>query len=195
MMEESTLNLSMLVANDDEVAFEAIFKLFYVKLLQFAATILKSREEAEEVVEDVFMKLWDNRKTLPAIKNLNFYLLVAVKHCALNYLEKNKKHNNIVLEELEVEFGELSMNPEESLISSEKIKNIQRIIDNLPAKCKLIFRLIKEDGLKYKEAATLLNLSVKTIEAQMSLALSRIGFELRSDAEYSHFELLQNKSN
>ena len=192
---DSIINLSLKAADDDEIAFEAIFKLFYVKLLQFAETILKRREEAEEVVEDVFMKLWDNRKTLPAIKNLNFYLLVAVKHCALNYLEKNKKHYNIVLEDIHVDFGEISMNPEESLISSEKVNNIQRIIDNLPPKCKLIFHLIKEDGLKYKEAATLLNLSVKTIEAQMSLALSRIGCELRSDSEFSHLELLQNKGN
>src|SRR5687768_1911588 len=73
---------------DDESAFGELFKLYYSRLLLFAEAILKRREPAEEAVEDVFLKLWENRKVLSAINNVNYYLLVAVKHKALDYLEK-----------------------------------------------------------------------------------------------------------
>jgi RNA polymerase sigma factor (sigma-70 family) len=84
------------------------------------------------------------------------------------------------LDEVEVEFGDIPVNPENTLISAENIRIIQAIINDLPPRCKLIFRLIKEDGLKYREAADLLNVSVKTIETQMSLALSKIGTALQT---------------
>ena len=165
---------------DDEAAFGELFRLFYPKLLLFTETILKSREPAEEAVEDVFLKLWENRKVLPAINNVNYYLLVAAKHKALDYLEKMKKQAVISLDEVEVEFGDIPVNPENTLISAENIRIIQAIINDLPPRCKLIFRLIKEDGLKYREAAELLNISVKTVETQMSLALSKIGAGLQT---------------
>jgi RNA polymerase sigma-70 factor (ECF subfamily) len=165
---------------DDEAAFGELFRLFYPKLLLFTETILKSREPAEEAVEDVFLKLWENRKVLPAINNVNYYLLVAAKHKALDYLEKMKKQAVISLDEVEVEFGDIPINPENTLISAENIRIIQAIINDLPPRCKLIFRLVKEDGLKYREAAELLNISVKTVETQMSLALSKIGAGLQT---------------
>lgn len=180
---DSILNLSLQAADDDEVAFEAIFKLFYARLLQFAASTLRNREEAEEVVEDVFIKLWENRKTLTAIKNLNYYLFVVTKHTALNYIEKNKKYPTLYLDDFQVDFGEISLNPEECLISAQAVQKIQQIIEELPPQCKLIFKLIKEDGLKYKETASLLQLSIKTIESQMALALRKIGNSLRSSKE------------
>jgi RNA polymerase sigma-70 factor (ECF subfamily) len=166
--------------SNDEVAFGELFKLYYPRLLLFAQSILKSREPAEEAVEDVFLKLWENRKVLPAINNLNYYLLVAAKHKALDYMEKMKRQAVISLDEVEVEFGDMAVNPENILISAESVRIIQSSINELPPRCKLIFRLVKEDGLKYREAADLLNVSVKTVETQMSLALSKIGAALQT---------------
>jgi len=165
---------------DDESAFGELFKLYYSRLLLFAEAILKRREPAEEAVEDVFLKLWENRKVLSAVNNVNYYLLVAVKHKALDYLEKMNRQAVLPLDEVEVEFGDIPVNPESTLISAENIRIIQGIINDLPPRCKLIFRLIKEDGLKYREAADLLSVSVKTIETQMSLALSKIGSALQT---------------
>jgi RNA polymerase sigma-70 factor (ECF subfamily) len=165
---------------DDEVAFGELFKLYYPRLLLFAEAILKSREPAEEAVEDVFLKLWENRKVLTAINNVNYYLLVAAKHKALDYLEKMKKQAIISLDDVEVEFGDISVNPENTLISAESVRIIQSIINDLPPRCKLMFRLVKEDGLKYREVADLLNVSVKTVETQISLALSKIGAALQT---------------
>lgn len=165
---------------DDEMAFGELFKLYYTRLLLFTEAILKSREQAEEAVEDVFLKLWENRKVLPAINNINYYLLVAAKHKALDYLEKMKKQAIISLEDVEVEFGDISVNPEDTLISLESVRIIQTIINDLPPRCKLMFRLVKEDGLKYREVADLLNVSIKTVETQLSLALHKIGTVLQT---------------
>jgi RNA polymerase sigma-70 factor (ECF subfamily) len=165
---------------DDEAAFGELFKLYFPRLLLFTEAILKSREQAEEAVEDVFLKLWENRKVLSAINNINYYLLVAAKHRALSYLEKMKRQAVIGLDDVKVDFGDISVNPENALISAENVRIIQTIINDLPPRCKLIFRLVKEDGLKYREAADLLNVSVKTVETQMSLALSKIGAVLQT---------------
>jgi RNA polymerase sigma-70 factor (family 1) len=165
--------------SDDDSAFGALFKLYYPRLLSFAEAILKSREPAEEAVEDVFLKLWENRKVLPAINNLNYYLLVSVKHRALDYLEKIKKQAVLSLDEVTFEIGKIELNPETSLISAETVRMIRSVINDLPPRCRLIFHLVKEEGLKYRETAELLNISVKTVETQMSLALSKIGEALQ----------------
>jgi len=166
--------------SDDESAFGELFRLYYPRLVSFAEAMLKSREAAEEAVEDVFLKLWDNRKVLPAINNLNYYLLVSVKHKSLDYLEKMKRHTIISFDDIAFDIGEMEMDPETSLISAESIGIIRSVINDLPPRCKLIFHLVKEDGLKYRETADLLNISVKTVETQMSLALSKIGDTLQT---------------
>ncbi|MBN8858081.1 MAG: RNA polymerase sigma-70 factor [Sphingobacteriales bacterium] len=164
---------------DDQGAFGELFSLLYPKLLPFAVSILNSRESGEEVVEDVFVKLWQNRKMLDAIKNIKYYLLVAVKHTSLDYLNREKKTQHESLENIDLEFGDFELNPENALISRENIVAIQKEIESLPNRCKLIFRLVKENGLKYKEVGELLNISTKTVETQMTIALSRIGSALR----------------
>jgi RNA polymerase sigma-70 factor (family 1) len=180
MPADDMIYLSQLVAEyDDESAFEKIFTYFYPKLLVFSRSILTNKELAEEATEDVFLKLWQNRKTLPAIKNLNYYLFTAVKHSSLDYLVKTKREAFLSFDDIDLEFGDIRLNPEEHLISAEAVKRIQLAIDSLPVRCKLIFRLVKEDGLKYREVAELLGLSVKTVETQMSLALSKVGQALR----------------
>jgi RNA polymerase sigma-70 factor (ECF subfamily) len=103
---------------------------------------------------------------------------VSVKHTAFNYLKKSKRVSVINLDEVHCHISETVMNPEESLISAEQVNEIHKAIAALPAKCRLIFKMVKEDGLKYREVATLLNLSSKTIENQMGIALSKIGQSL-----------------
>ncbi len=166
--------------SDDQSAFGMLFRSYYPRLLSFAEAILKSREPAEEAVEDVFLKLWENRKVLPAINNLNYYLLVSVKHRSLDYLEKMKKQAVLSLEDVAFEIGEAEVDPETSLISAESVRFIRAAINDLPPRCRLIFHLVKEDGLKYRETADLLNISIKTVETQMSLALSKIGMALQT---------------
>jgi RNA polymerase sigma-70 factor (ECF subfamily) len=160
---------------DDVQAYKQLFLLFQPSLLQFAVSILKSKELSEEIVSDVFIKIWQKRQHLDKIDNLQFYLFTAVKNRAINKLHEQKKNPAISIDEAPVEIRSIYHDPEQKLISAEMIREIHAAIQQLPSRCRLIFKLVKEDGLKYKEVAELLHISLKTVENQMSLAFKKIG--------------------
>jgi len=175
MLAEDLSMLSLKVSEqDDERAFEQLFLHFYPKLFSFALAYLKNRDWATEVVEDVLIHLWENRKVLPAIKNLTYYLYVATRNGAFNCLKKNRREATLHLDETQAGTIHFHRDPEKILISEEILREIEKAISSLPGKCQLIFRLVKEEGLKYREVAELLAISIKTVEAQMSIALRKI---------------------
>jgi RNA polymerase sigma-70 factor (family 1) len=170
---------------NDEEAYKELFFHFYKGLHSFSASFVKSNEVAEEIVSDVFMNLWKNRSRLLEIENLKVYLFVAAKNLSLRYLNRSQKINEFSLDDLSVQtLCCTGQTPEELLISGEVVAKIQKAIDQLPPRCKIIFKMIREEGLKYKEVSQILNISVKTIDAQMAIASQRIsqsiGFELRT---------------
>lgn len=169
--------------DNDQSAYRNLFMLLHPRLKQFAYSILKSGEEAEELVSDVFIKLWQKRAQLDTIQTPLLYFYKTTKNLALNQLEKKKKFVNTAPNDWLVQINSHYFNPEQMMLSDEVIRQIRKAINDLPARCRLIFKLVKEDGLKYKEVAELLQLSVKTVEAQMAIALRRIGrcmrFEVR----------------
>ena len=160
---------------DDVQAYKQLFFLFQPSLLQFATSILKSKELSEEIVSDVFIKIWEKRQQLDKIENLKFYLFTAVKNRAINKIHEQKKNTAISIDDAPVELRSIYHDPEQKLISAEMIQQIQAAIQQLPPRCRLVFKLVKEDDLTYKEVAELLHLSVKTVENQMSLAFKKIG--------------------
>jgi RNA polymerase sigma-70 factor (family 1) len=160
---------------DDELAYKELFLLFYKPLLQFGQSFLRSTEMAEEIVSDVFIKVWERRRNLEEVANLNVYLYVSTKNAALKCLLKQQKQVAITIDELNVELKSTYNNPEQLLVTAEMISRIELAINQLPPRCKIIFKLIKEDGLKYKEVAEILNISVKTIDNQLAIALKKIG--------------------
>lgn len=165
--------------------FNHLVTKYYPYLCDFAYTITLSRELSEEIVDDVFMKIWDRREEVSQIENLPSYLYKAVKNTSLNYLEKIKKHRIIPFENLpEITLPTYHGSPEDEYISREFDDDYNKTINSLPDKCKLIFRLAKEDGLKYKEIATLLGLSEKTVENQISIALKKITECLKKNKDF-----------
>ena len=169
--EELKLNIS----RGNEIAFEKLYLHFSVRLLSFASMLLKSKEQAEEVVEDVFVKLWCNRENVVEIRDIKLFLYTSTKNLCLNTLAKNS--NKIFassVELLDLDFYRDDENPQDKLITSELMKSMQQAIDALPERCRLIFKLIREDGLKYKEVAEILDISVNTIDNQMAIAVKRI---------------------
>jgi RNA polymerase sigma-70 factor (ECF subfamily) len=160
---------------DDTQAYKQLFLLFYPSLVHFAVSIIKSRESAEEIVSDVFIKIWQKRQHLEKVENLSFYLFTAVKNRCINQFNDFKNRTGVSINDVSVEFKSIYHDPEQKMISAEAIKQIQEAIRELPPRCRLIFKLVKEEGLKYKEVAELLQLSVKTVENQMSLAFKKIG--------------------
>jgi RNA polymerase sigma-70 factor (ECF subfamily) len=170
---------------DDQQAYKELYTSLYAYLFGFARTIAPSRETAEEIVSDVFIRLWERRKELEKIENLKVYLYVATRNVAFNYLDRQKRtptHSiDDISDDISAEFTSIYFDPEQLLITADMLALIQKAIDQLPPKCKVIFKLIKDDGLKYREVAEVLGLSVKTVENQLAIALEKIGNTVRFD--------------
>ncbi|QJD97926.1 sigma-70 family RNA polymerase sigma factor [Mucilaginibacter robiniae] len=174
---ESDLNsiVSCIALHNDEQAYRRLFDLLYNRLKCFAASILKSNELAEEVACDTMFTLWCNRAQLPGIANIKVYAYVIAKNKALNLLKRDARSFINYVDEMDVNISFHDLTPEQILITEELKRNIEQVVNALPPKCKLIFRFIKEDGLSYKEVAELLDISVKTVDAQLVTAIKRIG--------------------
>jgi RNA polymerase sigma-70 factor (ECF subfamily) len=162
-------------SNGDEQAFKQFFDLYAGRLYQFAYSFIKSKPIAEEAVSDVFFKVWLNRKELVNIENIKAYLFKATYNTSLNYLDEIKRKKAVSLEDVEVDLGINLICPETELINKELKKVIEQAIESLPPRCKLIYKMAKVEQLKYKEIAELLDISVKTINHQLSIALKKIG--------------------
>lgn len=159
---------------EDEAAYKKLFFHFFLPLKSFSFTIIKSKELAEEIVSDILIEIWAKRKQLTAIDDLKMYLYVSVRNASLRKLQQGKKRMALSLDDVNVEFASSFENAETILLTHELSKTIDAAIQQLPQRCKLIFKLAKEDRLKYKEIALLLNISVKTIDHQVSIALKKI---------------------
>ena len=167
------------VAAGDRKAFRMLFDHFSERLIHFAYSITRNKEASVEIMDEVFIRVWKNREHLKTINNLTTYLYTAIKNTSLNYLSKKAKehlftgfdHINITLENND--------NPEQNLISSEMLRKINEAVEELPPKCKIIFKLVREDGLKYRQVAEILNISEKTVDAQMVVAVKKISEKVK----------------
>lgn len=166
---------------DDQQAYKDLFTSFYPYLFNFARTLVKTKETAEEVVSDVFIRIWERRNELDKVENLKVYLYVSTRNTAYNYLEKQKRTATNSIDDYQAEFTSVYFDPEQLLITADMLALIQKAIDQLPPKCKIIFKLVKEDGLKYRDVAEILNISIKTVENQLAIALYKLGTAVSFD--------------
>ncbi|WEK37139.1 MAG: RNA polymerase sigma-70 factor [Candidatus Pseudobacter hemicellulosilyticus] len=172
------------VSAGSQQAFRQLYHYFYQRLYHFAFSLIRTREHAEEIVEDVFIKLWHQRAGITAIGNLKVYLYTATRNTALNYLERRARENSLLsFGEVDISLAEPGYSPEQLLITAEIYGKIRQAVEQLPPRCKLVFKLVREDGLKYKEVAEVLGISINTIDAQMAIAVQRIAEAVRKDFE------------
>ncbi len=172
---------SRIALDNDHKAFGQLYMLYIHKLQQFAYSIICNRELSEDIVSDVFLKIWQNRKALDKIENFRLYLYISTKNTSFNYLSRHYRKDIITLDEMALNIPSPGYNPHQLLITSEAVKKIEFAIRNLPLRCRLIFKLAKEDGLRYNDIARLLNISVKTIDNQMAIALKKISLAISFD--------------
>lgn len=166
-------DIKLKISRDEYAAFRELYLLMYAPLMRFANIYTYDTQVAEDVLADVFLKLWEQRHLLNNINNLRVYLYTAVKNTALNYRNRQSKIADDSDNLADLQTG--NADPEEALISSEISKQIKKAVNELPPRCKLIFQLAKEEGMRYKEISTILGISIKTIDNQLSIALSKIG--------------------
>lgn len=165
--------------SEDMTAYKELYLLMFDSLFHFSYSFVKSKQVAEELVSDVFVKLWQIRSRLNAIDNLKLYLFGITKNFSLSYLARASKNLSIQLDVLDLDETDIESviefkNPEDLYISKETIKNVMKAILDLPPQCQIIFSLVKVEGLKYKEVARLLDISVFTVRNQVAIATKKI---------------------
>ncbi len=146
--------------------------------------IAKSEILAEEIVLDVFLKIWEQKKTIDSIGNIETYLFVSVRNNAINTLKKDQKFHVDMLDDAHIQLADYKPSVENLLIEKEMVKALNDVVDHLPAKCKMIFKLIREEGLNRHEVAQILNISVKTVDNQIVIAVKKIAEQLQIDLSY-----------
>lgn len=165
--------------SEDMAAYKQLYLLMFDSLFHFARSFVKSKQVAQEIVSDVFVKLWQIRSQLNTIDNLKPYLFGITKNFSLSYLARASRNisiqlNDIDLDEIDIESMIEFKSPEDLYISKETIKNVMQAIRSLPPQCQIIFSLVKVEGLKYKEVAKLLAISVFTVRNQVAIAVKKI---------------------
>jgi len=168
------LKFKSLIANGDQKKFRQLMELTSDELLWFAIGYLKHKEISEEIVSDVYVNIWNNRSQLEGIINLKSYLFTSVRNGCLSHLRKVKNEKIIYLDSVS-EFSFIHVEGhEDSMIEKEIIEQIYAAIETLPCKCKLVFTLAKINGLKYREIAEVLDITEKTVNNHLVLAVKRI---------------------
>ncbi len=163
--ENSDIILFLKIAKGNKNAFEVLFKKYYLQMVAYANSYLHDIDNAENIVQNIFVNLWENRKKYK-IKVIKNYLIVAVRNSCHNEIKKQNnriKYENSFLNEdfiFQTNYSDFKM-----------LDHIKKVIEQLPEQRKRIFKLSRLEGLKYKEIAEKLKISSKTVEVQMGKAL------------------------
>lgn len=165
-----------LIRKGDEKAFKELFLSHYNGLCRFANSFISSPYLAEGIVQEVFASIWENRSRLDPNSNIRAYLYQSVKNKTYDWLKSQKIEHKYVHEFKAYQISELESSPiqKEDRFTYE----VQKAIDELPKRARLIFNLHKKEGLTYREIAQVMDISMKTVESQMGRALKIIRFKV-----------------
>lgn len=165
------------IQNGDKKAFKVLFESYYPSLCVYAYRLVNENETAEEMVQQLFVKIWEKRSSLKIESSVKQYLFRSLHNQCLNYIQ----HQKIKLQYAQRMIEELKREPDpaEYFLEPGLAQKIEESINSLPKKRREIFRMSREEGMKYKEIARKLNISVKTVEAQMGLALKNLREKLK----------------
>lgn len=169
MPHEDIDNLKKLAWGDHE-AFRSIFMKYYPKIKYFITHLIKSEAVAEDLSQDIFLKIWENRESVPNVRSFNAYMYRMAKNSALNYLE----HNYVEKSYTDNCNRPVYTDPEEELNAEELLFLIRLAVSRMPKQRRDIFMMSRFDNLEKEEISEKLGLAKKTVENQLSLALKDI---------------------
>ncbi|NJO90177.1 MAG: RNA polymerase sigma-70 factor [Chloroflexia bacterium] len=177
-LKETTDELIERIAEGDEQAFAKLFDLYSSKSFHYARSFLKSKELCKEVVSDVFLSIWDNRKKIKDIQNIEGYLYTLSKNRSLNYLDKLSRIP-VFTTEIPSDIAADQITGEGKLIADEFEGIIENTIKELPEKCRIIFLMSREGKLKHHEIAEILSITEPTVNTQIGIAIKKISAVLK----------------
>lgn len=159
---------------NDQRSFEELFNGCYQRLVRFAVEYVHSHESAEEIVSDIFLKLWAGRDTYKDVLHIEKYLFTAVRNQSLNYLRKFSTFRVVTTDNPEQLNIAYSHDPYKASEWKELLAKLDEAVEMLPPRRRKIFRLIREEGFKPREVAEIMNLSHRTVETQLFKAVKTL---------------------
>lgn len=155
------------IKQGSETAFEMLFNDYYVPLVNYSNTLVRDKEDAEDIVQQVYISVWQKRTEIDKIDSLRNYLYRAVHNSSLNRIKQRTVRSDYAKEQMYV----ITNRQETSIIQKELQQKIEKSIEKLPEQCAKVFKMSRFEELKYQEIALALNISVKTVENHMGKAL------------------------
>ena len=169
--------------DDYEIIYERLFGLYYDKLVSISFGYIGNKDDAESIVQNVFMKIWEKRYLLDEISNLNNYLFSATKNACLDFLKHKKVvdsfSKNYYEEKIAIQYQFIEDETASAILESELEVRINKAIALLPSKCQSVFVKSRVEGLKHSEIADSLGVSIKTVDNHISNALQHMRLHLK----------------
>ena len=179
--EADDIELVRSIKQGDPRSFELLFRRLYPRLCAYAQKFIHDENDSREIVQELFYTIWKNRDRLDEKQSIQAYLFTSTKNKCLNLLElkKNRSKQAEMLWFLYVNQSTENNNSHHVLLAKELERDFNSALENLPKECRKIFELNRIEGLQYQEIASRLEISIKTVETQMSRALSKLRLQLR----------------
>lgn len=173
LSEESDEVLFELLKNDSEPAFTILYNRYWDKLLEIAFIKLQSQEDAEEIVQQLFLQIWNTRQQTTLKYTFRTYISAALKYSVYGKLAERKKRNAVSLED--ESFDSLADHSTQDWLDFAQIRlEIETLVAQLPEKCQMVYRLSREEGFSSKEISKSMDISEKTVEGHLTKALKFI---------------------
>lgn len=163
------------IADDNRNSFNMFYRIYYEQVFRFSYYFLKDKEACKEIISDIFFSIWQSRKKISELTNIDAYLYTVTKNEVSRYLNRKTKHHSVSLDEIPIQIEETrEISPEEQLQYKEIEKLLAQVISELPEKCRIIFMMARQEGLKPKEIANILSINESTVRVQMKIAIEKI---------------------
>jgi len=176
MRKESEIDiLKSSISKDDRKAFNMFYDLFYDDVFRLAYYFLCDKEASREVVLDVFFSIWQSRSKLQDIENMDAYLYTVTKNKSTAYFERQKHHAMLSIDDMAAQYEDTVSATTDSAIQDKEMEELLRqAIEELPKRCRMVFLLARQRGLKAKEIGELLSINESTVRVQMKIAVKKI---------------------
>jgi RNA polymerase sigma-70 factor (ECF subfamily) len=168
------------ISQNDPQAFKIFYEYTYPQLFRIACYFLSNSEDRKDLISDVYMNLWKNRHSINGIRNIDNYLFISVRNNVMRTRAEKITYQHIQIEDSGLDTHSMQFDPEKELLNNELKEVLELAINSLPDRCRLIFLMVREEEMKYKDVSEVLSISEKTVQAQMIIAVKKIGVVLKN---------------